>query len=117
MKIVVLLLVALIFGGGGVGAGWYLFADHNPEHKEKVEAPPPPPPAGPPVFVNVGPLTVPVPGPDKTDQFVTLVVALEVSDLTTADKVRVQAPRLTDAFMVTVYGAIASGKVMTAGVL
>src|SRR5690349_16382198 len=110
MKILVLLLVALIFGGGGVGAGWYLFADHNPEHKKEEAAPPPPPPAGPRVFVNIGPLTVPVLGADKTDQFVTLVVALDVTDLTTADKVRSQGPRLTDAYLTTIYGAIATGK-------
>ena len=115
MKIVVLLLVALIFGGGGFGAGWFLFANQGEKH-EKVEAPPPVP-AGPPVFVNVGPLTVPVLGAERIDQFVTLMVALELTDLTSAENVRAQAPRLTDAFLTTVYGAIASGKAMTGGVL
>jgi flagellar FliL protein len=116
MKILVLLLVALIFGGGGFGAGWFLFANQGEKHEEKVEAPPPAP-SGPPVFVNVGPLTVPVLGAERIDQFVTLMVALELTDLTSAENVRAQAPRLTDAFLTTVYGAIASGKAMTGGVL
>jgi flagellar FliL protein len=34
-----------------------------------------------------------------------------------AEAVRAQAPRLTDAFLTTIYGAIASGKVMSGGVL
>jgi flagellar protein FliL len=117
IKILVLLLVALIFGGGGFGAGWFLFANKGEVHEEKVEEPPPPPPAGPPVFVNVGPLTVPVLGAERIDQFVTLMVALELTDMATAENVRAQAPRLTDAFLTTIYGAIASGKVMSGGVL
>ena len=82
-----------------------------------MEEPPPPAPAGPPVFVNIGPLTVPVLGAERIDQFVTLMVALELSDMITAESVRAQAPRLTDAFLTTIYGAIASGKVMSGGVL
>ena len=117
MKIVVLLLVALIFGGGGFGAGWFLFANQGERHEEKVEESPPPAPSGPPVFVNIGPLTVPVLGAERIDQFVTLMVALELSDMITAEAVRAQAPRLTDAFLTTIYGAIASGKVMSGGVL
>ena len=117
MRIMVLLLVALIFGGGGFGAGWFLFANQGDGHEEKVEEPPPPAPAGPPVFVNIGPLTVPVLGAERIDQFVTLMVALELSDMIAAESVRAQAPRLTDAFLTTIYGAIASGKVMSGGVL
>ena len=45
------------------------------------------------------------------------MVALELSDMITAEGVRAQAPRLTDAFLTTIYGAIASGKVMSGGVL
>ncbi|WP_158047061.1 flagellar basal body-associated FliL family protein [Skermanella pratensis] len=117
MKILILLLVALLFGGGGFGAGWFLFANKE-AHEEKVEAAPePPPPTGPPVFVNIGPLTVPVLGAERIDQFVTLMVALEVADAPMADRVREQAPRLTDAFLTGVYGAIASGKAMQAGML
>jgi flagellar FliL protein len=117
MKILVLLLVALIFGGGGFGAGWFLFANQGEKHEEKVAEPPPPAPTGPPVFVNVGPLTVPVLGAERIDQFVTLMVALELTDMITAEAVRAQAPRLTDAFLTTIYGAIASGRVMSGGVL
>lgn len=117
MKILILLLVALLFGGGGFGAGWFLFANKG-AHEEKAEAPPePPPPAGPPVFVNIGPLTVPVLGAERIDQFVTLMVALEVADASVADRVREQAPRLTDAFLTGVYGAIASGKAMQSGMV
>jgi flagellar FliL protein len=116
MRILVLLLVAILFGGGGFGAGWYLFANKE-HHEEKVEEPKPPEPSGPPVFVNIGPLTVPVLGAERIDQFVTLMVALEVADMAIADTVRSNAPRLTDAFLTTAYGAIASGKAMQGGLL
>ena len=39
IKILVLLLVALIFGGGGFGAGWFLFANQGEKHEEKVAEP------------------------------------------------------------------------------
>ena len=60
---------------------------------------------------------MPVLGAERIDQFVTLMVALELTDMITAEAVRAQAPRLTDAFLTTIYGAIASGKVMSGGVL
>src|SRR6185312_3568271 len=100
MKIVIVLLAVLLAGGGGFGAGWYLFGRHPEPAAANAGTPPPPPPpppepTGPPQFVTVGPITVPVLTSDRVDQFVTLGVALELGDASTAEKVKQQAPRLT----------------------
>jgi flagellar protein FliL len=126
VKIILLILVcALIFGGGGFAGGWFLFVGRNQlfghgdaqtEHKEA-----PPPKADPmtetPMFVNIGPLTVPVLGAEKAEQFVTILLALEVADQPTADQIRNLGPRLTDAFLTTLYGSLASGSMFRGGVL
>lgn len=118
MRILLILIVAVVFGGAGFGAGWWYFTQFAPPGGDgHVEAPEPPPPAGPPAFVNIGPLTVPVLSGDAINQFVTLVVAVEVSDVTVAETVRSQAPRLTDAFLTTLYGEIAAGQVIRGGLV
>jgi len=126
VKIILLIVVcALIFGGGGFVGGWFLFigrnqlfghGDASAEHKE-APPPKPDPMTETPMFVNIGPLTVPVLGAEKAEQFVTILLALEVADQPTADQVRNLGPRLTDAFLTTLYGSLASGSMFRGGVL
>jgi flagellar FliL protein len=118
MRVLLVLIVAIVFGGAGFGGGWWYFTQFAPPHAEDgPKAPEPPLPSGPPAFVNIGPLTVPVIAGDGIQQYVTLVVAVEVSDLPTADRVRGLAPRLTDAFITSLYGAIADGRGMNGGIV
>jgi flagellar FliL protein len=123
MRILLLLLGALAIACAGFGAGWYasIGLGHGlPDDGEEAardEAPPPPPPSGIPVFVNIGPVTVPVLAADRVDQFVTLLVAVEVADAAAADYVRAQGPRLTDAYLTSLYGAVGSGMLIEAGLL
>lgn len=117
MRILLVLIVAIVFGGAGFAGGWWYFTIFAPPQHEAEAKPPEPPPAGPPSFVNIGPLTVPVLGGDKAEQFVTLVVALEVADGTVAERVRSLAPRLTDAFVTSLYGAIGNGHMLHGGLI
>jgi flagellar protein FliL len=48
---------------------------------------------------------------------VTILLALEVADQPTADQIRNLGPRLTDAFLTTLYGSLASGSMFRGGVL
>ncbi|WP_207478958.1 flagellar basal body-associated FliL family protein [Arenibaculum pallidiluteum] len=117
MRILLVLIVAIVFGGAGFGGGWWYFTIFAPPHghAEVEQKPVEPPPSSTPAFVNIGPLTVPVLGNDKAEQFVTLVVAVEVADVAIGERVRGVAPRLTDAFLTALYGSLGAGQVMQGG--
>lgn len=70
-----------------------------------------------PFFVNIGPLMLPVLGDNKVQQLLTLVVALEVDDEQTATAIKAKTPKLTDAYLQVLYGAIGRGKVMKNNVI
>jgi flagellar FliL protein len=116
MRILLVLIVAVVFGGSGFGAGWWYYTQFAPNQAAPPKEPEPPP-AGPPAFVNIGPLTVPVLVGDGIQQFVSILVAVEVKDVATADGVRAIAPRLTDAYLTALYGAIGNGQVMQGGLV
>jgi Flagellar basal body-associated protein len=105
MKAVILLVLGIgLLGGAGYG-GWMLYnmymVPHDGEQPKKEE----PPPKVPTSFVRLPPLVVPAIGSHKVDQFVTVVVTLEV----VADKVPlVQAyqPKVFDKLLTTLYGAV-----------
>lgn len=125
MRLLLLLLTGLLLAGGGFGAGWYVFAGPGrgvagpagggPE-RAPAEAPARDPLASV-VFVNVGPLTIPVLGRTRIDQFVTVMVALEVDDAATAERLRALSPKLTDAYLTSLYGEIAGGSLFRGGLL
>lgn len=126
MRILLLLLTGLLLAGGGFGAGWYVFA--GPGHggagpegagvgAEQAPAAPKRAPSAAAVFVNIGPLTIPVLGQNRIDQFVTVLVALEVDDAATGERLRAMAPRLTDAYLTALYGEIAGGSLFRNGLL
>jgi flagellar FliL protein len=129
MRILLLLLAGLLLAGGGFGAGWYMFAGpgHGGAGAEQGEgqgrgehapaAAPKRDPAAPAVFVNIGPLTIPVLGQNRIDQFVTVLVALEVDDAATGERLRALSPKLTDAYLTTLYGEIAGGGLFRNGLL
>ena len=66
------------------------------------------------VFVKTQPILMPIIDEYGPQQFVTFVVAVEVKDLSTSDKVRAKLPRLIDAYMTALYGKIKTidGKVI-----
>lgn len=125
MRIVVLLVVAIISAAAGFGGGWYVFVEMGlgaPEPGHEADTPvaedaAPRSPSAVPVFVNIGPLTIPVLASDRIDQLVTLIVAVEVDDAAAGERVRVQGPRLTDAYLTSIYGSIAMGRLMDDGIV
>ena len=105
IKAIVLLILGIaLLGGAGYG-GWMLynvyFVKHEGEAPKKEEPPPKPPTS----FVRMAPLMVPAIGARKVEQFVTVVVTLEV----VADKaplVQANQPRVYDSLLTTLYGAV-----------
>lgn len=115
-KIILLVLALLVLIGAGVG-GYVMFglkAGHGEEHAEepkKKER------VGPPVYVQVGPMIVPVLGAKTVEQNIMVTVSLEVDDEPTRDKVRNENPRLVDAYVQALYGGIDKGQVIDGQVL
>lgn len=107
--LIVLVLGLVLLVGAGVG-GWYLYNTYMVPHEgePKKEEPPPKPPTA---FVRLPPLVVPVIGSKRAEQFVTVVVALEVL-LDKQPMVQQHQPILTDRFLTVLYGAIDEKTVM-----
>lgn len=109
--LIVLVLGILMLGGAGFG-GWTLYTKYlalPPEGAEpkKVE-PPPKPPTG---FVRLPPLVVPAIGANRVEQFVTVVVTIEVL-LEKQPMAQANQTRLSDAFLTALYGGVADKSVM-----
>jgi flagellar FliL protein len=105
MKAIILLIFGLaLLGGAGYG-GWMLYQKYILGEEVAEPAPPkdvPPPPTA---YVRMAPIAIPSIGRDRVEQFVTVVVTVEV----VADqqpRAAQNVPRLTDAFITTLYGAV-----------
>ncbi|WP_035694149.1 hypothetical protein [Azospirillum halopraeferens] len=104
MKAIVLLVIGLaLLGGAGYG-GWMLYQKYIVGEAESDVPPPPPPP---PVtsYVRMKPVVVPVIGQNRVSQFITVVVTIEVV-AAKAPIAQSNVPRLEDAFITTLYGAV-----------
>jgi flagellar FliL protein len=116
-KIILLVLALLVLIGAGVG-GYVMFGPKPPKDGEHVEeAPKKKERTGPPVFVQVGPMIVPVLGAKTVEQNIMVTVSLEVDDDTIREQVRQQSPRLVDAYVQALYGGIDKGQVIEGQVL
>lgn len=127
MKLAVIgLLAVLLLGGGAAGA--YFYFDQPAEasvgpadeaakaaHDAKVaEADAVKAPLE---YVELSPLILPVIGETGVTQTVSLVVSLEVPDAATAEEVKRLTPRLQDAYIQDMYGALSRKNSMEKGVL
>jgi len=65
-----------------------------------------------PYFVKMQPLILPLITEDGSSQIINLVFSLEVGDLQSVDKVRLHEPRLTDAFIQMLYGALEQQRIV-----
>lgn len=111
-KLIIIFVVLLVLGGGGAAAWFFYFSKTMGEQAEDEEEVVEPEPEGPPVYVEFNPMQFPVLGEDGVEQMVTLVIALQVPDDSAGDEVIAMAPRLNDAFMVQLYGALDARTVM-----
>ncbi len=69
-------------------------------------------------FVFLKPVMLPVLASNGgIDQFISVTITLEFDDAATADKERAIAPRIVDAYLQDLYGAVDDHRVMRHGVL
>ncbi len=128
MKKIILVIVALLLlGGGGFAAFTFLGgksaeASVDPqqasedkklaeEGKSKAET------DAMVTFVKIDPLTLPVVDKNGVVQIVNISITLEVGDAEKAKDVERFAPRLKDAYIQDMYGALSSTTAMTQGVV
>ncbi|CAO3400095.1 hypothetical protein [Azospirillum palustre] len=111
VKALIVLVLGIVLLGGASFGGWFVYQKYFIEHPDappkKVEPPPKPPTA----FVRLPPLVVPMIGPTRVEQFVTVVVAVEVL-LEKQPMVQANQPRLTDAFLTALYGGVADKSIL-----
>ncbi|MDR6771149.1 hypothetical protein [Azospirillum sp. BE72] len=111
VKALIVLVLGIVLLGGASFGGWFVYQKYFTEHPDappkKVEPPPKPPTA----FVRLPPLVVPMIGPSRVEQFVTVVVAVEVV-LDKQPLAQANQPRLTDAFLTALYGGIADQSIL-----
>lgn len=111
VKALIVLVLGIVLLGGASFGGWFVYQKYFTELPDappkKVEPPPKPPTA----FVRLPPLVVPMIGPSRVEQFVTVVVAVEVL-LDKQPLAQANQPRLTDAFLTALYGGIADQSIL-----
>ena len=110
-KLLFILIPILLLGGGGFAAWFFLLREQPVATEEAVNEPEE---VVDPVYVEFNPIQLPVLRHDTVEQVVTMVVALEVMDQEAADRVIALAPRLNDALMQDLYGALDAGRIVGA---
>jgi flagellar protein FliL len=75
------------------------------------------PNAGGPIYVQIAPFVVPVIGENGPEEMVSLMITLEVATQEKSDYVRARLPKLNDAFMETLYGALDRGTIKRNGLI
>lgn len=68
-------------------------------------------------YVEMSPLMVPVIDSYGVNQVVSLVVSIEVDGVSDADKVKAMKPRLTDAYIQNMYGAMSESVALKDGMI
>lgn len=108
--LIVVVFLMLLTGGGGFHSGLIQNAKAEPaEPDERM--------SGAPVYVEFNPILLPIVGEDDVDQFVNIVIALEMPDQEAADRAISMAPRLNDAYLIALYGTLHSSDVMQNGIV
>lgn len=120
MKLVIMAILAmLVLGGGGAGAYYYFFsaqaeaaAAHGGDEAQAAaeaaakEGHGEADPAAKPEYVQMDPLILPVVNAQGVTQVISLVITIEVPDSGAAEKVTARIPRLKDAYIQDLYGAL-----------
>lgn len=121
-KIIVGLVALALLGGGGAGGYFYFMkpaeaaltddaksshkkADKKDDHSKTYE------------FVELDPLILPIIDENGVNQVVSMVIAIEVADTYSANKVTALSPRLKDAFIQDMYGVLNKHAALKGGVI
>lgn len=70
-----------------------------------------------PSFVELAPLILPILDNNGVSQSVSMVVSLEVNTQESADKVKLMSPKLTDAYIMDMYGVLNEYAALKGGVI
>lgn len=126
-KIIIIFVALLLLGGGGFAAFTFLggktaeaSVDPKQASKDKSKAEDAASKAEKDAlvsFVKMDPLTLPVVNKNGVVQIVNISITLEVEDAEKAKEVEKFAPRLKDAYIQDMYGALSSNTAMTQGVV
>lgn len=124
MRIALFAILGLLFLGGA-GAGTYFFfmkpaeaaIGETEEHKETKEAKKKKGHEVQVQYVELAPLILPIIGSRGVSQTISLIVMIEVTDPEAAAKVTELAPRLTDAYIQDMYGALSRKDTLQDGVV
>ena len=110
-RALVSIVVLTVLAAAGV-AGWMLLGQSKAE-----AASAPPPAANETRYVKLKPFVLPVVGNRRIEQVVGLVVALEVAEPANAALVEQNVPKLTDAFITDLYGALEPARLGDGGLV
>lgn len=119
MKIVILLIIGLLLLGGAAGGALWLYHQYTVTADGEEQAPkppPPPPPPGPPAYIRVSPIVVPMIGANRVQQFITIVATVEIAAAKQPQTVGRQT-QLIDAFITTLYGAVDDRSIMMGNIV
>lgn len=111
-RVMLTILVLLLLLSGGGGAYYVLQQDGLAEAAEPHDAR-----SAEPVYVEFNPILLPIVGDSRVEQFINIVVALELHDQEAADRAIAMAPRLNDAYLRSLYGTLHSRDVLHNGVV
>ncbi|MCB1652334.1 MAG: flagellar basal body-associated FliL family protein [Alphaproteobacteria bacterium] len=128
-KIIIAIVALLLLGGGGAGAYFYFMkpaeasiseeeaGDHN-EHAQKEDEKGGHGEHGAQgVFVELDPLILPIVDNTGVSQVVSMVIAIEVEDAANEELIKHMAPKLKDAFIQDMYGALNKHAALKGGVI
>lgn len=120
MKIVILLIVGLLLLGGAAAGGLWLYHQYTVPKEEnaapKPPPPPPPPPPGPPAYIRVSPIVVPMIGANRVQQFITIVATVEIEASKQPQTIGRQT-QLIDAFITALYAAVDDRSIMMGNIV
>lgn len=111
-------MALLLLGGGGAGAYFYMGKSEAsvgekaaPEKTEKAEG------EAKVEYISMQPIILPIIGRDGISQTVSMVVSIQVSDKTKAEEVKLNLPKLADAYLSDMYGTLSQKAAMQGGVI
>ncbi|MGE3770919.1 MAG: hypothetical protein AB7G06_08230 [Bdellovibrionales bacterium] len=70
-----------------------------------------------PTYIQIAPFVIPVIGPNGPEKMVSLIIVIEVATEEKANFIRARLPRLNDAYIQTLYGALDRGTVNRNGLI
>lgn len=124
MKTVLVAIVALILlGGGGAGAYFYFMkpaeaaTGASGEHEKAEKSAKKKDAHAVSSFVQLDPLILPIINKDGVTQVVSLVIVIETPDEAGKAQVTYMSPRLKDAFIQDMYGALSQDAMMRDGII